>query len=144
MKIRKGFVSNSSSSSFVILTYHLSKEQIDKILNYVEVVEEYLKDNPLPEKGYYDYDQKPEFDFSYYDWGWGIQEINDYIFGETSMDNFDFSEFLRYIGIDNQDNIVCWDDGWNDEPTDTQETFLKRERVKLRKQKLDKLNSDEY
>jgi hypothetical protein len=34
MKIRNGFVSNSSSSSFVINKAQLTPEQIEKILNY--------------------------------------------------------------------------------------------------------------
>jgi len=146
MKIRNGFVSNSSSSSFVIHKYYLSEEQIAKMFNYVEVVGEYLKDNPLPEKGYYDYDQpSPEYDFSYCDSSWSIKEFNDFIFGDTSMDNFSFFDFFRFIGID--DNNICWDDGYNDYPTEHQEYFLEEERKKvikiIRKEKLDKLDNDE-
>ena len=37
MKIRNGFVSNSSSSSFIINKKCLTKEQIDQICNYKEV-----------------------------------------------------------------------------------------------------------
>lgn len=135
MKIRNGFVSNSSSSSFVILKHHLTEEQIDKIFNYVEVVEEYLKNNP----------DDHNFDFSYCEWGWGIKDFDDHIFGETSMDNFDFSEFLRYLNIEPED--ICWDDGYNDIPTSYQNRFLEEERKKLikiqRKEKLDKLHTDE-
>jgi len=142
MKIRQGFVSNSSSSSFVIHKNYLSDSQIDNILGYMDLVDEYLKDHPVPECGYYK-DEQTEFDFSYSEWGWGIKEYDDFIFGETSMDNFDFCEVFRFIGLENQDNVVCWDDGWCSDPTQLQETYLKFERKKLRKEKLDNLKSDE-
>ena len=40
MKVRNGFVSNSSSSSFMILKNNLTKEQIEKIKNHIAVVNE--------------------------------------------------------------------------------------------------------
>ena len=142
MKIRNGFVSNSSSSSFVIPKHYLSGEQIDKINNYIDIVEDYLKDTPLPKKGYYDYDNnQPKYDFSYYEYLWTIKDFGDYIFGSTSMDNFDFHDFLKFIGVKNE-NAICWDDGWNNNPTDEQTLFLKTDRKILRKKKLNKLNKD--
>ncbi len=138
MKIRKCFVSNSSSSSFVIHKYYLSDEQISKMLNYLEIVEKYIEKHPIPKCGYYK-DEIPEYDFSYFDSVWEIKEIDDFIFGETSMDNFDFNVFLRFIGLDNQDNIV-WDDGWCTEPTQLQESYLTNKRKLLRKEKLNKLD----
>ena len=138
MKIRKGFVSNSSSSSFVIHKYYLSNEQIEKIRNYVKVVEEYLEENPLSE----DDCEKPEFDFSYCDWGWGIKEFDDFILGETSMDNFDFEEFFKFINVDI--NKVCWDEGYIAEPTARQNSVLNGDRQKVkklkRKEKLERLD----
>ena len=137
MKIRKGFVSNSSSSSFVIHKYYLSKEQINKMLNYKDVVDEYLEGNPLPE----DRDSRAEFNFSYSEWGWGIKEFGDFIFGETSMNNFDYSEFMRFIGVNS--HKVCWDEGYCDEPTARQNTVLKGDRKTIkqlqRKEKLERL-----
>jgi len=139
MKIRNGFVSNSSSSSFVIHKRNLSETQIVKILNYQNEVEEYLKDNPLV---YDDNYMDNEFDFSYVEDTWYIKEYEDFIFGETSMDNFSFSTFFRFINVSDKD--VCWDDGYYSDPSTEQDEFLKEERKKLRKDKLSKIDKNEH
>ena len=82
MKIRNGFVSNSSSSSFVIAKGFLSQDQIDKIYHHADRLPE--KNNDLsPDK---------------YD-AWQITEDDYLIRGYTSMDNFDMREYLLSIGI---------------------------------------------
>ena len=43
MKKRTGFVSNSSSSSFVILKDSLTQEQIDMIFDYQNIVKNILE-----------------------------------------------------------------------------------------------------
>jgi len=91
MKIRTGFVSNSSSSSFMIDKYYLSQEQIDKIKNHLEVSKGMNED-------FYNKDA--------YD-AWDITEEGKYIKGFTSMDNFDMFFFLEKIGIDEKN--VEWD-----------------------------------
>ena len=108
MKIRNGFVSNSSSSSFVILKKYLSEEQIKKIKNHIEycvkenlfdlkdtynhLLDEYISDYPK-EKA----DQKAKRYIKYNEWN--ITEWTDIITGGTSMDNFNMYEFMETIGV---------------------------------------------
>lgn len=129
MKTRNGFVSNSSSSSFVICKHFLSKDQITKIFDYYSIVEEYINDHK----------KTPEYDFSYYDSTlWNIKESDTFIYGETSMDNFDFDQFFKFIGLNHVEK--CWDDGWSDEPSVKQLEFIKNQLKKLRKDKLTKID----
>ena len=73
MKIRNGFVSNSSSSSFVIAKTALSEEQIEKLLEYNE-----SEDN----------------------WdGWHIEEEEFFIRGTTIMDNDSIGPFIDSLNI---------------------------------------------
>lgn len=88
MKLRIGFVTNSSSSSFTIAKSDLTDDQIEKIKNYFEAAKEV---------GMNDFD----------DW-WDINETNFNINGFTCMDNGDMLKFLRLIGVD-RDNIE-WED----------------------------------
>jgi hypothetical protein len=88
MKIRQDFVTNSSSSSFIIAKSALTSEQIKMIHNHDEIGEEL---------GLYCYDEP-----------WAITETAHFIKGSTGMDNFDMSEFFEKIGIDN--NLIEWGD----------------------------------
>lgn len=86
MKIRNGFVSNSSSSSFVIPINIITFEQKQKIYNHIE---ESIKHNE-----YFDFGS-----VSYID-SWCISETEYYITGYCIMDNFDMYEFLtKYLNI---------------------------------------------
>jgi hypothetical protein len=86
MKTRNGFVSNSSSSSFMIDKYYLSDHQIEQIKDYKEVA---TKFNEAGIK-----------EFDYIDDYWVIKETPGTIGGDTFMDNFDMHEFLKFIGVD--------------------------------------------
>jgi len=90
MKIRTGFVSNSSSSSFVIEKAALTKMQRFMILDYQETAH-FL--NFLCKSEGHEYleciDDEP----------WEITEDNVVIEGETMMDNFDMRHFLDQIGV---------------------------------------------
>lgn len=88
MKIRNGFVTNSSSSSFLISKKILDEDQIYAIRNHGEIGE--------------------ELGLSYAEDAWGIDENDDYISGSTYMDNFDMAELLGILGI-SRSNIV-WSD----------------------------------
>lgn len=76
MKIRLGFVSNSSSSSFVVQLSKITAEQLESILNHQEVA---------------------GFD------AWNLTQTKYTIEGTTGMDNFDMLEYLLEIGIKEED-----------------------------------------
>ncbi len=90
MKIRIGFVSNSSSSSFVINLKDITTEQRELIIEHAEYGEEY--------------------GMEYTDWYWDIETDKTSIKGRVSMDNFDMQEYLIKIGV--SENVVTWGDGY--------------------------------
>lgn len=91
MKIRLGFVSNSSSSSFILSKKNLSKEQIEKIKAHITW------------DGYTHHSQL-SIDSTGYVWdAWNISEDEESMMGSTSMDNFPMDEFLESIGVNKMD-----------------------------------------
>jgi hypothetical protein len=87
MKIRDGFVSNSSSSSFIISKDKLTENQISAIFNYEEIY------NELPDI------IKKCNDMIYGAEGWVIEEDDECVRGYTFMDNFGMYEYLSIIGV---------------------------------------------
>ena len=89
MKIRMGFVSNSSSSSFLIQRKYISESQLEQIVNHDD------------EAG---------------DDEWEITVTDTIVRGFTIMDNFDMAEFLEKIGVDS--DHILWDDAADNFPGD--------------------------
>lgn len=87
MKVRIGFVTNSSSSSFLIAKKYLDEDQIKAIREH-EALGKSL--------GMWD-------SWSYV---WDINENEDFISGYTFMDNFSMYNFFEKIGISNR--FIKW------------------------------------
>lgn len=97
MKIRYGFVSNSSSSSFIISKMYLTPLQIYAIKNHIEVAKELNEEVGYNERLYVSNSDN-----------WYIIDNGDTIRGFTNMDNFDMREFMRIIGVC---HYIKWDTG---------------------------------
>ena len=95
MKIRLGFVSNSSSASFIVVLSKLTEDQQKIILNY-------QNHSDMS----YDFDNK---DFKYHD-GWNIRKNEEIgtIQGFTVMDNGDLDKYLKENGINT--DLFEWGD----------------------------------
>jgi len=142
MKIRNGYVSNSSSSSFVVLKDALTKEQQDMILYYQKWIDLFIEienqdKERLLKRTENEYSLKDRFEYYNSD-PWTIQEYDDFIFGETSMDNFNMNDYFDHIKIN--DEYVLWEDGYNYEPYPNQVKFINKMKQEYRKKKIDKLN----
>ena len=86
MKYRTDFVTNSSSSSFIIAKKHLDDDQIEAIRSH----------SLLGEK----------LGIACSDEPWSIKEDEDFITGFAFMDNFSMSDLFDIIGVNQQ--VVFW------------------------------------
>lgn len=82
MKVRNGFVSNSSSSSFIISLKDITPEQ------YIAIINNDYNDQEFPEP-------------------WDVSVNETHIRGSTIMDNYSMWDFFEKIGVDN--TKVKWD-----------------------------------
>lgn len=110
MKIRNGFISNSSSSSFIIKKVNLTTEQIKQIHNHIEHSIEIGMFNPTDMEWYYKQDiikddypteesWKDDALKNYKNDGYSISEDEYSISGWTLMNNFNMHEYLKLIGV---------------------------------------------
>lgn len=91
MKIRMDYVTNSSSSSFVISKRYIDQDQIEAIRRHSEIGE--------------------KLGIECSEECWRIEENAKYIGGYTPMDNFDMEEFLNKIDVDME--YVKWSDSYS-------------------------------
>lgn len=104
MKYRNGFVSNSSSASFVISLSDITPFQRYLIENHIAeaekiITKEFLtRDHPDAAKilkQYFDGNRGRAFD------AWEIDILDDnYLVGRTSMTNFDMLSYMKLINVD--------------------------------------------
>lgn len=91
MKIRTGFVSNSSASSFIIDKKNISSFQRDLIFNHLEEARKREKEG--------------DYHTHCFD-EWDVNETDTHINCSTSMDNFDMYHYLtRIVGVNSSDII---------------------------------------
>ena len=84
MKIKIGFISNSSNSSFIIPKKILSEVQIAQIKDHINYAKAHL----------------PKIAWAEEINRWDIEETDEQIRAYTGMDNFDMEEFLVAIGVE--------------------------------------------
>lgn len=92
MKIRTGFVSNSSSCSFSIMRKALSLDQFDRLRNHISCAMSMKWSND----GYADFGGDD----------WGVVLRDDRVDCETLMDNFDLHGFVLEVLMVPEDAIV--------------------------------------
>lgn len=97
MKIRKDFVTNSSSASFIVDKKNLTEKQKELLLKYMEIYKEIFINAGFEE---YDHEKTIENEEYYCEDYWKIKDVGNDIEGWTIMDNGDMKKFMNIIEID--------------------------------------------
>lgn len=97
MKIRKSFVTNSSSSSFVINLSELTPYTTEVFKNPKLVEDQLIPTCDMTREEYMEEADR-----------WDIREEDGKLYGYTTMDNFDYSQLFYICGLD-------WDSHKSDE-----------------------------
>ena len=96
MKKRLGFISNSSSSSFVINIDGVSARQLNKIQNHIKCSKRVSPPDGGCGDGWYNHEHD----------AWEIEVFDNTIRGSVFMNNFNMRYFLSVIGIKDED--ISW------------------------------------
>ena len=108
MKRREGFVSNSSSSSFIVRKGDVSEQQLDMILNPEKYINTSVKEKYiqlLDEDETFDQELFESWCQNKFGWvedagGWNIRISNENTLELfTIMDNFQYGEYAEVLGI---------------------------------------------
>ena len=94
MKTRTGFVSNSSSSSFVISLDNITDVQLEKIENHIHFAQDMRNIH---------YSEEDDA------WDINVDKEKNVVRGNTFMDSFSMPTFLGNIGV--PADVVKWDEG---------------------------------
>lgn len=110
MKIRNGYVSNSSSSSFCIPISALKRNQIEMIKDHIQYTLKYIVEKNIKcEESHGDLDAG-ELGFVGVGEEWNIEERTNCIYGYTTMNNFDIGVFIIKIVKVKSEHILWGDD----------------------------------
>jgi hypothetical protein len=103
MKKRDGFVSNSSSSSFILKKADFTDKQLTLIRDHAQEVQR---------KRFNVHKKEDEYGTCFNkDWKWEIEENDEWMTGYTSLTNFDMETYMEIEGL-NISNVAFYEYEW--------------------------------